>query len=46
MDQTIEEAINKDTQKAGGTKGFSSRANAGRNIILLLKIVLIVKKRT
>jgi len=28
MDRTIEEAINKDTQKAGGTKGFSSRPNA------------------
>ena len=28
IDQTIEEAINKDTQKAGGTKGFSSRPNA------------------
>ena len=28
MDQTIEEAINKDTQKAGGTKGFSTRPNA------------------
>lgn len=27
MDQTIEETINKDTQTAGGTKGFSTRAN-------------------
>ena len=28
MDQTIEETINKDTQTAGGTKGFSTRPNA------------------
>ena len=27
MNQTIEEDINKDTQKAYGTKGFSSRQN-------------------
>jgi len=28
MDQTIEETVNKDTQTAGGTKGFSLRAGA------------------
>ena len=28
IDQTIEETINKDTQTAGGTKGFSTRKNA------------------
>ena len=28
VDQTIEETVNKDTQTAGGTKGFSLRAGA------------------
>ena len=28
MDQTIEDTINKDTQTAGGTKGFSTKQNA------------------
>ena len=31
VDQTIEETINKDTQTAGGTKGFSTKINAVTN---------------
>ena len=31
MDQTIEENTNKDTQTAGGTKGFSTKTNDHAN---------------
>ena len=34
MDQTIEETINKDSQTAGGAKGYSLKARAVAKLIL------------